>query len=89
MLFCHTHFRNGPLFFEGVGGGLGNFQKKIPAQQKQLKKIVEGGPWGKNRTSVFYYPDPLFDFNKFLHKLLPTRGKKKKNYAQLKGEKKI
>jgi len=35
--------------------------------------------------SVFYYPNPVFDFlKKFLHKQLPT----KKNHAQPKGEKK-
>jgi len=37
--------------------------KKIPAQQKLLKKqIVQGEPWEKNRASAFYHSGPVFDF---------------------------
>jgi len=32
--------RDGPLFFFGAGEGFGQFPKKVPAQQKQLKKIL-------------------------------------------------
>jgi len=37
--------RDRPLF---LWRGEHSLKKYIPAQQKQLKKILEGEPWGKN-----------------------------------------
>lgn len=40
----------------GGGGGLGDFQKKKSYTAKTAEsKIVQGEPWGQNRTSAFHF----------------------------------
>jgi len=34
---------------------------------------VPGEPWEKIRATAVYHPGPVFDFKRFLHRLLPKK----------------
>ena len=64
--------RDGPLSFRGEEG-LSNFPQKVLYNKHNWKKLLQSTAMGKNWTSAFYYSGPVFDFKKFLGKLLPTK----------------